>query len=1029
MVTYPAMILNCTNRFDALSNVTCEDVNFSTFNDTNICDDNSDKGTKQCGNIGGIQQFYVKNQCNLKIAHINVNSIRHKFHPLSEMLTKSYIDVLFVQETKLNNSFPCGQFSINQFITYRQDVTCNCGGIMAIVRADIPQRRRLDLESGNNASTGRIEMMVLELTIKREKWLLCSLYKQPKVSDSNFKDILENVITKLGQDGRNFLIIGDFNVNTLKQNCLKQLFDLNGVKNVVNVPTCFKSDQPTCIDLAVTNVHKRLQNVVALDVGLSDFHHMICLATKCYVPQRKKQCITYRSYKHFDQSKYLDDLSVAPFHVCEIFDNLDDAYWYSTTLLHGIIDEHAPVKYRIVKCNQIPYMNSSLRKAMNVRDALRRKYHKFKTTENWSRYRTQRNHVTTLRRQSLMKYMKSKCTSLKPDANSVDFWRVIKPLISDNVKISNDITLMESDTVENNQDKVSAILNNYFVHIADGIGQPDCITSYETLEDIIDEHYDHASVKRIRNEMSRRDHTFQFQEVDIDYVYKKLSNLNPKKATGHDQIPPKLIKIGARSICQNMKYLLNMSIQTSCFPDDLKAAEVTPIFKKDNRLSKTNYRPISVLPCLSKLFEGMYVDQLSEFFETLFVPEVSGFRKGHNCQHVLLNFVEQCKHVLDDGKLYGALMTDLSKAFDCLPPKLLISKLYAYGVNRSSCMLIANYFLNRQQRVKLSGARSDWMGIHKGSPQGSLMGPLTYNIHSNDLIFVINQLCHVFNYADDNTVGCYGNSFLEVKLKLENVATVMIDWFTDNHMKVNPSKFQCIIFGKQATDCEDHVVRINDTDIIPQTTVKLLGVTVDQQLNFSHHIHELCSKAGRKMNVIARLSSILDREAKLLLYNSFVLSNLSYCPVIWHFCKRSDMVKLEKIQYRTLKYIDRDFLASYSDLRERYGRSLLYENRQRTVLYEVFRCIHKENPAYLHRLIEHVSHNINLRNNNVKLPNVNTVKYGHNSFRYKGASLWNKIGVDFKRNNDAKVFKGLLNCWKGIICNCSYCDICTLLNI
>ena len=135
-----------------------------------------------------------------------------------------------------------------------------------------------------------------------------------------------------------------------------------------------------------------------------------------------------------------------------------------------------------------------------------------------------------------------------------------------------------------------------------------------------------------------------------------------------------------------------MSMKTACFPTDLKAAEITPIFKKDDRMNKSNYRPVSVLPCLSKFFEGVLIDQMTTFFNDLFAPQVSGFRKGRNCQHVLIDVVDKCKSALDNKKMYGSLMTDLSKAFHCLPPRLLISKLNAYGVDKTSCMLMANYF-------------------------------------------------------------------------------------------------------------------------------------------------------------------------------------------------------------------------------------------------------------------------------------------------------------------------------------------------
>ena len=218
-----------------------------------------------------------------------------------------------------------------------------------------------------------------------------------------------------------------------------------------------------------------------------------------------------------------------------------------------------------------------------------------------------------------------------------------------------------------------------------------------------------------------------------------------------------------------------------------------PIYKK---VEKNNYRHVSVLPCVSKIFEGVLVDQLSEYFECHMSQFVSGFRKRHDCQCVLLRFNESLKSHLDNNDIAGAVLTDLSKAFDCLPHDLLISKMYQYGVDKSSCKLIASYFKGRYHRVKLGSARSEWLLLTKGAPQGSIMGPFSYNVHSNDLIMMMAKLCEIFNYADDNTVCCYGKILKEVKCQLENVITKMLSWFKINEMKVNNDKFQLILFSK-----------------------------------------------------------------------------------------------------------------------------------------------------------------------------------------------------------------------------------------
>ena len=404
-----------------------------------------------------------------------------------------------------------------------------------------------------------------------------------------------------------------------------------------------------------------------------------------------------------------------------------------------------------------------------------------------------------------------------------------------------------------------------------------------------------------------------------------------------------------------------------------------------------------MLPCVSKIFESVYVDQLTAYFETHFMSALSGFRKHHNCQHVLLNFIQNCKNALDSNKVYAALLTDLSRAFDCLPPKLLISKLHAYGLDSKSCMMMANYFTGRKQRVKIDHIKGKWMDVVKGSPQGSLMGPFTYNVHSNDLLFLIISLCDVYNYADDNTVCCVGDTVKEVTEKLEHVSSVMIKWFELNMMKANPDKFQFIVFDRNRNDNDVNVINVNNVEIQAQHVVKLLGVNIDFKLTFNDHISELWAKAGRKLSVLARLSNVLDHDAKMLIFSSFIVSQFNFCPLIWHFSKRSDMVKIEKLHYRALKYVFNNFSASYTELRERSNRPLLYVNRLKMILHEVYKCITKSNPSYLHNLVT-IQNNVHDTRGKFKLEHnrFNYVKYGKESFSYLGAMLWNDLSDDFK---------------------------------
>ena len=176
-----------------------------------------------------------------------------------------------------------------------------------------------------------------------------------------------------------------------------------------------------------------------------------------------------------------------------------------------------------------------------------------------------------------------------------------------------------------------------------------------------------------------------------------------------------------------------MSVDTSTFPQGAKYAEVVPVFKKDNNLIMKNYRPVSILPALSKILEKIVHEQLQTFLNQILHPRIAAYRRGYSCEHVLIELVEQWKQGLDSNKHAGAIMMDLSKAFDCLPHPLTIAKLHTYGMSEHSSGLIWSYLTERSQRVKLTGKVSTWRTLTKGIPQGSILGPVMFNLFVNDL--------------------------------------------------------------------------------------------------------------------------------------------------------------------------------------------------------------------------------------------------------------------------------------------------------
>ena len=281
----------------------------------------------------------------------------------------------------------------------------------------------------------------------------------------------------------------------------------------------------------------------------------------------------------------------------------------------------------------------------------------------------------------------------------------------------------------------------------------------------------------------------------------------------------------------------------------MKREDITSVHKKDSKSKKNNYRPVSILSNISKVYERIMFKQMSELFESSFFSKYQcGLRKGFSAQHCLVSMLEKWKSATDNKKSFGALLTYLSKAFDCLSHKLLIAKLNAYGFNMSALRFVHNYLKNRIQRTKINSEYNSWEEIMFGVPQGS--------IFLCDLFFIMENI-DIASYADDNTLYTTRNSIEEVIQKLENAAETLFQWFSDNQMKANPDKCHFLCNSNSEISLTIETKKIKNSKF-----KKLLGVKLDSKLNFNSHIHDICQKAGQKLNAISKITPYMDFAKK-----------------------------------------------------------------------------------------------------------------------------------------------------------------------
>ena len=788
-------------------------------------------------------------------------------------------------------------------------------------------------------------------------------------------------------------------------------------QNLVKENTCFKNpDNPSCIDLFLTNSNLSFQNTITVSTGISDFHKMIVTVFKTTFNKVKPKEIVYRNYKTFNKIAFETDLKkLALSRDCNNYNDFESIFL-------SVVEKKAPLKKKLLRANHAPYMTKTLRKAIMRRSELETKFHKAKSTENLINYKKQKNFVSRLYKREKKSFYQN--LNLKDIACNKNFWKNMKPLFSDKNPSNRNITIIEDNEILSDDLDVAEKLNEYFknavnlleLEVNPYIMDP-TVGCNDSIEEAITKFKNHPSIIRIKekNESS----LFNFTEVNLSEIEKELQNLNPKKSTTFNNVPPKLLKLSGETCAPTLCYLMNKTFQTCIFPEKLKLADITPVFKKDDSTKLKNYRPVSILPTASKIFERIIHKQITAFMEKYLSPYLCGYRKGFNTQQALISLLEKWKQNLDKGGYAGAILMDLSKAFDTINHDLLIAKLNAYGFHKDALALIKSYLTNRWQRTKINGKFSSWIELLLGVPQGSVLGPLLFNIYINDL-FWINEETDVCNYADDTTFYSCHDNISEVMRCLEHDSSLTIEWFESNFMKLNNEKCHFLISGHKH---EHMFCKIGSSQIWESQKEKLLGVYLDRNLSFNYHISNTCNKANRKLSALTRISGMLTLEQRRVLMKSFIESQFSYCPLVWMFCDRHANAKINKVHARALRIVYKDDISSFEELLLKDGSVTRHHKNIQTMAIEIYKTKQEICPTLMHDIfIDRVYEGPHLRSNtDFFLPKVRTVHFGQDSLRYFGTKIWSIVPEYLKNMNSLGKFKSEIKLWVPSKCPCRLC--------
>ena len=348
-----------------------------------------------------------------------------------------------------------------------------------------------------------------------------------------------------------------------------------------------------------------------------------------------------------------------------------------------------------------------------------------------------------------------------------------------------------------------------------------------------------------------------------------------------------------------------------------------------------------------------------------------------------------------------------------------MAKLSAYGFDNNSLSFVRSNLTNRNQRCKTENHFSNWREITTGVSQGAILRPLLLNIFINH-IFLFAESSNVCNYADDNTLFTFGKTFDEVTRKLQNDFLILDEWFFNNFLVLNSNKCHFMTLGTPNTlpnfKCKNITIKNSASE-------KLLGVIIDNKLDFTEHLNTVCKKANLKLHALNRISRFLSPEQHVLIINAYIKSLFNYCPLVWMFCYRRIMHKMNKIHERSLRLLLKNYEDDFQDLLRSSADLSIPQRCIHSLLTEVYKYVHgRLSPEIMNEAFSTRTNIYNTRQFNVFETHIPTSnRYGLNSIPYKANQLWNLLPENLKSSPSSTLFKNEIKLWQCFNCPCYIC--------
>ena len=739
--------------------------------------------------------------------------------------------------------------------------------------------------------------------------------------------------------------MGDFNVNLLDYASHTPTTDfVNGFFShsllpSIHHPTRVSEHRASIIDNIYTNATNANLTGGNILTQITDHFPQFLILKNTQISHIKSESFKY-DYSKFKEDKFLEDFNQIDFTYLESNDmGVSTKFDRFLKDLSTLTNKHAPIKKRRsrkeIRMKDKPWINSRIQKMMRIRDRVLLRFKKHATDDNLKLYKKFRNRVSNEIKRSKEIYFHNFFST--NTQNMKNLWSGIKTIISHKSSNSSSINKIKDKegNVTSEPGRISNIFNDFFVNVADDITKTIPLTPKSPL--------DYLS--------NRTSNSLFLTPVTWIEVNDLINILNPSKSVGPNSIPIKLLKILGSSIAPLLAVLVNQSFLSGIFPDKLKIAKVITLFKKGNPELPSNYRPISLLPIFSKVFEKLMYRRLYKFLElnNILYSLQFGFQENHSIDHALVSLTEAVRNTLDNKRFGCGIFIDLQKAFDTVNHKILLSKLEHYGVRGCALEWFRSYLSDRKQYVSVNGSDSNLLSITCGVPQGSVLGPLLFLIYINDLPNASKKL-KFYLFADDTNIYCESKDLPNL-FKIANKELRAIKrWLDANRLSLNIDKTNYIIFHSSSRNISsDSTIKIGKKHIKRVKFVKFLGLLLDEHLSWKYHLSELSKKLARTCGIFFKIRNLLPLDVLLCLYNALFLSFLQYGLIVWGQTYASyvdPIFRLQKKAVRAISFQPRlsPSLPIFKDLKL-LKLSEIFELR---LLIFVFDSVTKTSPSCFH---------------------------------------------------------------------------------